>query len=57
MLNVDHLDAPSNPYQPTYTFPKEFDGNLELMEGYIRQAAAQTDDDDEVQPTPVVHVK
>ena len=27
-----------NPYQPTYTFPEEFGGNLELIEDYIRKA-------------------
>ena len=39
------LDDPRNPYKPTYTFPEEFDGNLELMEDYIRRAASEDGDD------------
>jgi hypothetical protein len=35
-----------NPYKPTYTFPEEFDGDLERMENYIRKAASETLDDE-----------
>ncbi|CAF1374188.1 unnamed protein product [Rotaria sordida] len=39
-------DEQQNPYKPTYTFPEEFDGNLERMEDYMRKAALQNIDDD-----------
>ncbi|CAF1220107.1 unnamed protein product [Adineta ricciae] len=32
-------DGPANPYKPTYTFPDEYDGDLERMEDYIRKSA------------------
>jgi hypothetical protein len=41
------IDEQQNPYKPTYTFPEEFDGNLELMENYIRKAASQNTDEDD----------
>ncbi|CAF0741079.1 unnamed protein product [Rotaria sp. Silwood1] len=31
-----------NPYTPTYTFPDEFSGDVDLMEDYIRKKASQT---------------
>lgn len=34
------LETHINPYQPTYTFPVEFDNNLELMEKFMRKAAS-----------------
>ena len=33
------VDGPANPYKPTYTFPDEYDGDLERMEDYIRKSA------------------
>jgi hypothetical protein len=41
------IDEQRNPYQPTYTFPKELDGDLERMEDYIRKAASLNIDDDD----------
>ncbi|CAF1427277.1 unnamed protein product [Adineta ricciae] len=32
-------DGPANPYKPTYTFPDEYNGDLERMEDYIRKSA------------------
>jgi len=40
------IDEQRNPYQPTYTFPKELDGDLERMEDYIRKVASENIDDD-----------
>jgi hypothetical protein len=40
------LEEQLNPYKPTYTFPEEFDGDLERMENYIRKAASETLDDE-----------
>jgi len=40
------IDEQQNPYKPTYTFPEEFDGNLERMEDYIRKVASIDIDDD-----------
>jgi hypothetical protein len=41
------VDEQTNRYQPTYTFPKAFDGNLELVEDYIRKAASENVNDDD----------
>ena len=41
------IDNQQNPYKPTYTFPEEFDGDLERMEDYIRKAASQNPDNDD----------
>lgn len=40
------VDERPNPYQPTYTFPEEYESNLERMENYMRKAASQNLDDD-----------
>ncbi|CAF2048510.1 unnamed protein product [Rotaria magnacalcarata] len=35
------LEYHQNPYKPTYTFPEDFNGDLEVMEDYIRRKASQ----------------
>jgi hypothetical protein len=40
------IDDQQNPYKPTYTFPDEFNNDLERMEDYIRKAASQNINDD-----------
>ncbi|CAF4501434.1 unnamed protein product [Rotaria sp. Silwood1] len=45
-INSPIVHEQQNPYKPTYTFPEEFDGNLERMEDYMRKAASQNIDDD-----------
>ncbi|UJR13849.1 hypothetical protein I4U23_000859 [Adineta vaga] len=39
-------DEQSNPYKPTYTFPDEFNGDLDRMEEYIRKTASHKSDSD-----------
>jgi hypothetical protein len=36
----ENLDERKNPYQPTYTFPEEFNDDVEIMEDQIRRTAA-----------------
>lgn len=38
--STENLDERKNPYQPTYTFPEEFNDDVELMEDHIRRTAA-----------------
>ncbi|CAF4558573.1 unnamed protein product [Rotaria socialis] len=41
-----------NPYQPTYTFPEDFNGDLEVMEDYIRRKASQPVDQNDQNNSP-----
>ncbi|CAF2325589.1 unnamed protein product [Rotaria sp. Silwood2] len=48
-------DYQQNPYTPTYTFPDEFNGDIDLMEDYIRRKASQTlDRNDEKSSSTIV---
>ena len=40
--STGNLDERKNPYQPTYTFPEEFNDDVELMEDHIRRTAAHS---------------
>lgn len=52
IIQIVCLDDRQNPYRPTYTFPDEYDGDLERMENYIRKAASEDVEDQNEETRP-----